>query len=224
MDRKRPTSNPRRATYGKSLPKDEAASVFAWKAVTARGDALVLGWISELISFAARIGTIVKLTGAPTMAIRRLVEREGGDDKKRGRLPTTLARIFCNIAGHLEAGLFARYFSVYWVQENYVVNAPAFLRAYKHYLSHLDAEPLIDCEAALMICEQLRDGEAILSNCPTCRLTYLRSKAALKIRSTVSHGECPYCRDIVTGSTKQRVRVTVSKRQHDLVLEMLESA
>lgn len=215
----------KRPVYGKTLPKDKAASVFLLEDPSVARDQLTMSYCSDLVRWKARASTISELLSLPPRTITRILKRElGGEGRFKGNMPKQIEPFYARPQLHLEASQFQ---VAYTVAVHVRAEAPdasgvvvrAFMTAYRHTMECIAKEPELSPEHARVVATSHHSGEIGLARCPTCRMYHTQSREQTVVENVPTRGACPYCR--LTASGGVRCRVVLTDAHAELMRQML---
>lgn len=173
----------------------------------------------------ARPSTLVSLLAINDKAARTLtrhLDRKSGRaaaPPTRGRAPESLGPVMMSYRSHLEASEFLQFLWTSWHQDHWRFDRDAFIALYELHCAGLQREgatPELTFEHALLVADHANRGKLRMVRCELCSTHYLQTIAMIQVGEMLSHGECPYCRQLssATGSGGGRLRINpTSKRR-----------
>lgn len=189
-----------------------------------------LGAAERMHTLQARPSTLVSLLAINDKAARTLTrhfDRKSGRDAgppQRGRAPESLGPVMMSYRSHLEASEFLQFLLTSWHQDQWRFDRDAFLALYELHIACLQREgalPELTFEHALLVADHANRGKLRMARCELCSTHFLQTLAMIQVGEMLSHGECPYCRQLssATGSGGGRLRINpTSKRRFLRVL------
>lgn len=188
---------------GKSLPPNQAASVFLLDDPTVANDRQAMAYCEELVRWRARPTTIEQLLGISAKVAKRVVIREHEEQAPLvGRLPSHFSPVFGVPSEHLQCSLFHR---AYAEAAHILDDRPGssgvcttpFMDAYRVVTQLVPlAEREITVESAIVFARHHHAGDLRLACCPNCNGYYSESTSVVTAASVPTRGACPYCRVI----------------------------
>lgn len=195
-----------------------------------RADALGIAFdhlaaATRMHALRARPSTMVSLLAINDKAARTLtrhLDRRSGRDAHgpvRGRAPEALGPLMMQYRSHLEASEFLQGLFSTWHQDQFRFDRETFIALYEGHCAHLQREgttPELTVEHALLIADHANRGKVRLTRCELCSSHFLQSPTMVQIGEMLSHGECPYCRQLSSatgvGGGRLRINPTSKKR------------
>mgnify|MGYP000048558150 CR=1 FL=1 len=211
----------RKTLYGKSLPFEQAVSIYTMRQIHADDEVRQLEYASRLI----RWGTHAKLfeeilPGIPKMTLKRLMEREGANEKRSGgKPPSSMVPIIADAALHLQASLFIVILRNYVDRVERVVTAWAFTEAYALTRTAIGEKCVLGAsEAYNVLVKGWAQKKLKLNECQTCQVPYITVINAIEVNKSLTHGECPHCRVLVSRDGWLPVQITPAGAERSAAL------
>lgn len=217
----------KRRLYGKSLPPNQAASIFLLDDPSVSNDRLAMEYCAELVKWRARPATIERLLGVPTRVVTRVVTRDLGEAARMtGRIPASIAPTFASPRLHAELSLFHRAYAeaVHITGESpnsSGVCVTPYMTAFRYACSApvpVEGEREIDPETAIVLAVAHHADELMLTCCDNCRTFYTQTVTMVVTASTPTRGTCPFCRQLVT---RNRRAVVLAPHHADQIRDLL---
>lgn len=186
----------------------------------------VVGSLKNALALAelkCRAQLIYQLTAVQMPIIRSMIARVGGVTNDRGgRHPNSLANVLESIDLHVEASYFIKHYvdilAMYGGGRG-VIHTDSFIRA---LICVRGAYPAcgLSPDHAYLVVQQYHEGAVALKKCAVvmCPTTYMVTTTPQAVRTIVTSGECPLCRQLHTmHKGRASIKVADPKRQRQLL-------
>lgn len=213
----------RRATqYGKTLPFEEAASIYTARQIKVRDDVTALHYVELMLDWGMHPKLITEISGLPKVTLARLISREGGG-VKGGAPSKTLGPIITSIPKHLQANMFLSILKNYVDRVERVITAWSFIEAFSLTRAATKVEhlKLTGDEAYNVVAKGWAQKTIASKECGICHSPYISSVAAVVIHGSPTHGDCPLCRSL--SSMPDFTPVQITQASQDRSRSLLQS-
>lgn len=209
----------RAAQYGKTLPFEEAASIYTARQIKVRDDVTSLRYVELMLDWGMHPKLVTEISGLPKVTIGRLIARESGG-VKGGAPPKSIAPIISSIPKHLQANIFLSILKNYCDRMERVVTAWSFIEAFSLTRAATKVEhlKLTGDEAYNVVAKGWAQKTIASKECGICHSPYISSVAAVMINGSPTHGDCPLCRSLSSMPDFTPVQITQASQDRSRTL------
>lgn len=209
------------------------ANKVAGRVTTARNKLGTLQNVQALVRLGFKAQAISDLTSASMPDIRAIQEDEGVTSAdKGGRKHRSINTLLESTRRHIEASLFLRSYEetlneFYSDDTRPILNTDALINAYtyvKAKIQDLELRP----DQAVMVATMYHEDKVKLSRCShsrKCHCVFMVSTTPIAIRTHLTVGDCPMCREIYLMHNTRRggvVQIPDSRTQRELLSRFLD--
>lgn len=179
-----------------------------------------------LAELGGRYQTIRRMTNLDRPVIMSFLKSVNGRvEDKGGRMPRYLSTYLESSKKHIDASLFLKFYldflGIFGASaSSMVIHTDAFIRALLALRSSVDAEAFT-ADHAVSIAGLLHEGAVTTRSCQICPTTFLVATSPQEVRSVITEGECPVCRELAAGSVaKTSIRTLEPRRRRALFADL----